>query len=228
MKKIIAYTLTSLAILIFLFSIAIMFIGTRAIQNNEPLYIFNHSFTIVGSSSMVGSNPDSLDVNDITIIRKGNFEDIEIGDVIVFQGNVQGSSGLVIHRVVGYEEGFGFTTKGDANNNVDQDIQAQPYVTEENYQGTLVTKITFLKPLAGFANTSRNLVFGILTILLIAMIVWEGTHLFKTYKKEKELEYEIQNQEKIDEIKRIDKEKLYQEILEEEKAKKSASQSKKD
>jgi len=205
-----------------------MFIGTRAIQNNEPLYIFGYSFSIVPTDSMKGSENDSLDPFDIAIIKKMTYEDIQIGDVVVFQGNVQGAQGLVIHRIIDYVEGSGFKTKGDFYNDVDQDIGAQPFVTEENYQGTFTSKITFLKPLASVAASSRNLVFAVLTLLLIVMIVWEGSHLIKTYKTEKEETLKMEHEAKIAELKELNKEKLYQEILEEEKAKLSDSKSSKD
>ncbi len=232
MKKILAYTLTAIALIIFASAISIMFIGSRAIKNNEPLYLFGYSFSIIPTDSMVGNETDSLDVNDIAIIKKGNFSEIEIGDVIVFQGIVLGRPSLIIHRVIDIDDQGRLLTKGDNNNTIDQEVadpqRRQEPITEENYQGVMVSKITFLKPLANIAATQKNLIFGILSILLVGMIAWEATHIIKTLKIEKEKELQAQHQEKIEEIKALDKEKLYQEILEEEKAKIESKQSPKD
>ncbi|MDO9629522.1 MAG: signal peptidase I [Acholeplasmataceae bacterium] len=154
MKKIISVIMTTLAILIFLFALSIMFIGSRAMKENEPLFIFGYSFSIVPTDSMIGDASDSLDVYDIAIIKQSLFADIEIGDVIVFQSEIQGVEVLVIHRVVGLHPDGGFETKGDNNASVDFNP-----VTEENYQGSFHGKITFLKPIASLAANSRGLIF---------------------------------------------------------------------
>jgi hypothetical protein len=101
-KKTITIVITSVALLILLFSIVIMFMGSRAIQKNEPLYVFGYSFTVVApTGSMIGDQPDSLDNYDIAIIRQGEFEEVEIGMVIVFQAESPAGQILVIHRVIG-------------------------------------------------------------------------------------------------------------------------------
>jgi signal peptidase I len=232
LKKILAYTFTGLALLIFASAIGIMFIGSNAIRNNEPLYLFGYSFSIIPSDSMIGDQENSLDVHDIAIIKKGDFNQIDIGDVIVFQGIVQNRPGLIIHRVVGFDDQGGILTKGDHNTVIDQEIlpiaQRQDPVTEENYQGVMISKITFLKPIASIAANSKNLIFGVLSILLVAMIVWEGSHIIKTYKQEKEEALKVEHQATLEEISNLDKEKLYQEILEEEKAKIASKTSSKD
>lgn len=199
-----------------------MFIGTRAISNNEPLFIFNYSFSIVPTDSMVGDNEDSIDPFDIAVIRKGSYDEIEVGDVIVFQGNVMGREGLVIHRVVGEHPDGYFLTKGDKaspSEAVDQDLPediAQPPITEEIFQGFYDSKITFLKPIARLASTSRGLIFGALAIFLAAMIVSEVIHMMKIIKEEKEKTLKEKHEKELASLSQIDKEKLYQEILDEE------------
>lgn len=214
LKKIISITVTTLAILIFLFSIGIMFIGTAAMRNNEPLYIFGYSFSIVPSESMIGDAPDSLDVYDIAIIKKSSFEDIEIGDVIVFQSEYQGIDILVIHRVVGPHLDGGFETQGDNNLSVDTNP-----VTEENYQGTMSGKITFLKPIASLAANSRNVIFLILSLVLVVMVITETLHIIKTVKHDKEEKLKLEFDKNLEDLKALEKEKLYQEILREEQEK---------
>ena len=185
-----------------------MIIGTSAIRRNEPLYIFDYSFSIIPSDSMIGDNDDSLYPGDIAIIRRASFDEIEIGDVIVFQGEVQGEPGLIIHRVVGEHHLGGYETKGDHNSSVDLDP-----VTQVNFQALYVSKITFLRPVAMFAAFQKNIIFAILSIVLLAMIISETIHIIKTVKKTNEEKLKQEQEE-------ILKEKLYQEVLEEEKKKK--------
>ncbi len=208
MKKIVTGILTGIATLIFILSIGIMFIGTRAIQRNEPLFIFGYSFSIVPTDSMIGDQEDSIDPYDIAIIRKASFDEINIGDVIVFQGEIGGTPALIIHRVVGIHPEGGFETKGDNPlNSVDPDP-----VTEDNFKAIYQSKITFLKPIAELATGSRSIIFGSLITVLLVMVILEVMSLIKTIKKEQENKLREQMKEEI-------KEKLYQEVLEEEKKK---------
>ena len=183
-------------------------------RKNEPLYIFGYSFSIVPTDSMIGDEPDSLDVYDIAIIKKTTFDEIEIGDVIVFQSEIQGKEVLVIHRVVGIHYEGGFETKGDNNASVD----VNP-VTEDNYQGSFDGKITFLKPLASLAANSRNLIFIGLSVILVVMVITETMHIIKTIKHDKEEKLQKDLEENIESLKALEKEKLYQEILKEEQEK---------
>jgi signal peptidase I len=191
-----------------------MFIGTNAMRKNEPLYIFGYSFSIVPTNSMIGDAPDSLDVYDIAIIKKSSFDQIEIGDVIVFQGEIQGIEVLVIHRVVGLHHEGGYETKGD--NNISVDVKP---VTEDNYQGSFHGKITFLKPIARLAANSRDIIFIGLSIILVAMVLTETIHIIKTIKHDKEEKLKKDFDENIENIKALEKQKLYEEILKEEQEK---------
>jgi len=157
---------------------------------------------------MVGNNEDSLYPGDIAIIKRASFEEIEIGDVIVFQGEIQGDPALIIHRVVGEHYLGGYETQGDHNASVDADP-----VTEDNFQALYVCKITFLRPIAMFAAFQKNIIFGILSLVLVVMIISETIHIIKTVKKTNEEKLKLEQEEKL-------KEQLYQEVLEEEKKKK--------
>ena len=191
-----------------------MFIGTNAMRNNEPLYVFGYSFSIVPTDSMVGDEPDSLDVYDIAIIKKSSFDEIEIGNVIVFQSEIQGKDVLVIHRVVGLHYEGGYETKGDNNASVD----VNP-VTEDNYQGSFHGKITFLKPIANIAANSRGVIFIGLSLILVAMVITETLHIIKTIKQDKEEKLRAEFDENLKNLKEIEKQKLYEEILKEEQEK---------
>lgn len=211
MKKTLSIVFTSLAIFIFVLSIVVMVIGARAIRQNEPLFIGGYSFSIVPTDSMVGDNPDSLDPWDIAIIRKTTFDEIEIGDVIVFQSEINNKPILVIHRVVGLHPDGGYETKGDHNTSVDMNP-----VNETNFKAIYTAKITFLKPIAQLAAVQKNLIFGVLSVLLLGMVVSETIHIIKITKKSQEEKLKKEQEERI-------KEALYQEVLQEELEKKEKS-----
>jgi signal peptidase I len=160
---------------------------------------------------MVGDNPDSLDPWDIAIIRKATFDEIEIGDVIVFQSEINNKPILVIHRVVGLHPDGGYETKGDHNTSVDMNP-----VNETNFKAIYTAKITFLKPIAQLAAVQKNLIFGVLSVLLLGMVVSETIHIIKITKKSQEEKLKKEQEERI-------KEALYQEVLQEELEKKEKS-----
>jgi signal peptidase I len=214
-KKTITIVITSVALLILLFSIVIMFMGSRAIQKNEPLYVFGYSFTVVApTGSMIGDQPDSLDNYDIAIIRQGEFEEIETGMVIVFQAESPAGQILVIHRVIGIHPDGGFETKGD--NNPTSDIDP---VTEDNFQGIYVSKITFLRPLSELASSGKNIIFLVLIIVLAALLISEVMNIIKHINESKKEELSLKAEAEIEAIKALEKEKIYQEILAEEQKK---------
>ena len=94
---------TGLAIIIFTLAIVIMISGTLAIRRNEPVFILGYALAVVPTESMVGDQPDSLDINDMVIIKKVDISDIDVNDhqVIVYQGYANnGAHILIIHRVL--------------------------------------------------------------------------------------------------------------------------------
>ena len=77
---------------------------------------------------MIGDQPDSLEPGDIAILQSGNFDQVSIGDVVVYQDqvNISGSikSILIIHRVVDINSDGSLVTKGDNPiNNIDRRLQ---------------------------------------------------------------------------------------------------------
>jgi len=209
LKKVLSIVLTTLAIFIFILSIGIMLIGTRAVQKNEPLFIFDYSFTIIPSTSMVGDEDDSLDQWDIAIVKKMGYETIEVGDVIVFQSEINDIPAMIIHRVVGPHPSGGFETKGDNNGSADLNP-----VTEANFQAMYVSKITFLKPIARVAAEQKGLLFALISVILLAMVISEVFHIIKMMKKTQEEKLKKEHDAKL-------KEELYLEVLAEESKKKS-------
>lgn len=196
--------------MIFLIALSIMVIGTIAIKRNEPLYIFGRAITAIPTGSMEGDLEDSLDIGDLAIIKRGSYEDIKIGDIVVFQQPITDDINiLVIHRVIDIKE-QGLVTKGDANSTPDQG-----FVTEDEYQGLYVSKITWLKPIVTTVTTSlgKTVIFGLITILLLGLLFSEVIHIIKTISHTQKEELDKKTQEEIERLKEIEKQKVIEETL---------------
>jgi len=219
LKKIISGIMISLTIIISGLSISIMFLGSSAYKNNELVYILNYSFSVVPTESMIGTASDSLNPGDMVIIQNSPFEDVEIGDVIVFQDqvNINGtpSNILIIHRVVDITSNGELVTKGD--NPLNQ-IDPHP-VTASTYQGSYYAKVIFMKPIVQLMLSSRSLIFLTLIAVLVILIIWELAHMYKTIAKTKKLQIEKKHEAELEKIISQEHDKIYQEIIIEEKLK---------
>jgi len=203
--------LSVLATIIIIFSIAIVFLSIRAMNNKTLFYMFGYSYSIVPTDSMIGENEDSINPNDFIIIKNVSYEDLNIGDVIVFQDHFNGSITLIVHRIVGEHYEGGFETKGD---NPIYNTDPRP-VTKDNYLGKYDSKITFLRPLANLVLNQRGIFFSIISSLLFIILMTEIVHILKVVKNEKEekliLENDLKKQEIIDKLKA----EVYEEISKE-------------
>ncbi len=215
MKKALTGIFSGLAILIFIASIVLMVSGTIALRRNEPVFIFGRALAVVPTDSMIGDQPDSLDINDMVLVKKTTIDEVGIGDVIVFQGvNGSGAPILVIHRVVNIND-EGLLTKGDNNSSIDQP-NYQDYVTEDNFQGVFQSKITFLKPVAQMMTSSKSLIFGGLAIVLTIMLISEVIHMFRTYQEDKKIELDKQHEQELEALREAQKKEILEEIIKEE------------
>ena len=210
MKKYLPKIITAISIIIFIMALSIMVIGTVAIKRNEPLYIFGRAVTAIPTGSMEGDLEDSLDIGDLAIIKRGSYEDIKIGDIVVFQQPITDDINiLIIHRVIDIKD-QGLVTKGDANSTPDQG-----FVTEDEYQGVYVSKITWLKPIVTTVTTSlgKTVIFGLITILLLGLLFSEVIHIIKTISHTQKEELDKKTQEEIERLKEIEKQKVIEETL---------------
>ncbi|HBG32361.1 MAG TPA: signal peptidase I [Acholeplasmataceae bacterium] len=217
MKKIFAIIITTISILIFVLSITIMVLGTTATKNNKLLYIGNYSFSIIPTSSMEGTLEDSLFPGDIAIIKKGSFNEVEIGDIVVFQSQISGLNALIIHRVIDIEDNGELITQGD--NPITNPQPDSGSVLESEYQGTYSSKISLLRPIVILMFSSRGFIFLILFFIILVMLILEIVHIMKTIQEEKK---KLDDQKHLDEMEALieaEKKKIYEEILAEEKQK---------
>lgn len=230
MKRIVTIILSIIAGLFFITSIGIMLMATIAQKNNHLLYVFDTSFSLIPSESMIGEADDSLDQFDMAIITKKPYQDLNIGDVIVFQSRQFTPQGCVsilkIHRIVGGDTVNGFLTKGDndlTNPVNDQDASncPDPRITETQYQGTLSSKVTFLRPLVRVIVQSRNIIFPIVIFILLIILFIEVIHLVKEFHNEKKKKLEEEQEafkKELEEKRQLEYEKILKE--EQEKLKK--------
>jgi len=136
-------------------------------------------FYVVSSGSMI----PELEVYDVLVVQ-GNepFEDIDVGDIIVFN-RPSGHDRVIVHRVASIIEDDPKTikTKGDAN---PSSIPGTDYpVTEEEYIG----KVAYVVPQIGFLT--RILMPPVNYVIIVVII---GIMIFKQYtknKKEKEKKF---------------------------------------
>jgi len=81
---------------------------------------------------------DGFNKGDVFIVRGVKFEDIRVGDIIVY--NIPSKSDPIIHRVVGVKGNI-LMTKGDANQ---AQLNFESSVTEEQLKGVAKYRIPYL------------------------------------------------------------------------------------
>lgn len=188
MKKALNYFLSIISIMLFVFSAYIVIAGTKAKVNNEILSFFGYGSPAVVTNSMAGDKPDSFEAGSLVITKNVDFEDIVIGDVIVFQ-----SEGILkIHRVKKVDENGNYITQGDNNNREDKDP-----VTQENYQGKMINHFSFF----GIGKKLPNIQMPILGALIIFLIIYIFVQIFQMIIKYKnsqleKLKEEVSNNER--------------------------------
>ena len=114
---------------LFILTIYILIAGVNAVKNNDMMDIFGYTYSVVPTNSM---EPD-IKVGDSVIGKKGSYEDLDIGDDIIYHYVYEDKDMFVVHRIIRYDEGYGFKTQG-----INTPTEDPIYVTEENYIATVV------------------------------------------------------------------------------------------
>jgi signal peptidase I len=194
-------------LILFLLAIYVMIFASRAFRKNELFHLFGYAYSVVPTDSMEGSNPNTVNKGDIVFIDKTPFEDLNVGDIIVFK-NDEGR--LVIHRIYSYNKTTGIiVTHGDKNpDNYDHPID------NSNYRGKFVSRLSFMN-IGILVYEHRALLFGFVMLLLGITITIELVSIFKTIN--------LRNKEKmaleLEELKNQKRQKMYEEIKAEEEGK---------
>jgi signal peptidase len=189
-------------IIIVVVGVLIIWFGLKMVTGTD------NPFYVVSSGSMV----PELEVYDVLVVN-GNilFEEVEVGDIIVFN-RPSGHDRVIVHRVAAIidEDPFTIRTKGDAN---PASIPGTDFpITEEEYIG----KVWHVIPDVGYIT---RIMQPPVNYIIIAIII--GIMIFKQIskgKKEKEPSYKSLNVEDdeaeissvtIDEFKKIPKDDAY-------------------
>jgi len=165
---------------------------TLAFGTQNPFYV-------VASGSMT----PELQVYDVLIVQGHEpFEDIEIGDIIVFN-RPSDHNRVIVHRVISITDDDPITlrTKGDSN---PASIPGTDFpITQEEYIG----KVVYTLPQVGYVTQLLKppINYVIIVVVIGIMIVKQITK----KKKEKELTFsdpvDSENQDTIEELSDIDK-----------------------
>lgn len=127
---------------------------------SEDSFMFGYKPYIVAGDSM---NP-TIKKYALVLIKQIGYEDIVAGDIIAFKAEQMGGV-TALHRVTDiYPDGF--ETTGDA-----VEITDWIHVTHENYLGREIWHTNITASLYHMAQSPRNILFGILFMLSLAIIV---------------------------------------------------------
>lgn len=140
--------------------------------NNKPVFIFNHAFFTIASSSMEPEYP----VNSVVIIKKVPFSDLSAGDVIVYKSYAL-RGGLALHRVAEIT-GEGIYTKGDRN-----DYRDNQLITVESYIGKSVSRITFFVNYLALVRSPAGFAVFFALPCLAAILLYRSVKLLQNAKK---------------------------------------------
>ena len=109
-------------------SVAVIWIGLTAYFGAE------NPFYVVSSGSMY---PELAMYDIIVISGHISFDDVKIGDIIVFD-KPQGRDKVIVHRVVAIVDDDPLTLRTKGDNNQNSMVGTDYPITEEEYKGTVV------------------------------------------------------------------------------------------
>ena len=170
-KQIILNVLLALSVLLFLFvAISALFFSQK------DAYLFGYKPYIITSESMEPVYMKRC----IVLIKKGSYDQVEVGDVIAFKAHKIGGQ-PAFHRVIEITND-GFTTKGDAAKHADEQT-----VTRDDFLGSEVYHTNILPKFLILTQSPQGIImFIVLPILLCAAIVVTIIFIVKTSKKKDE------------------------------------------
>lgn len=191
-----------IVIVLFILCIAYIFGSLNSLKNHRLFFVFGYSYSVVPTNSM----EPNIHVNDVTLIKKVSYDELELEDVIVYYNDERNI--FVVHRIKGYFDDGSFKTKGD--NNPDYDTI---HITEENYLGKVVASGSFLG-LGKIINNGRVFIFVFLAGIFIFIIISEVINIYKVMKEKQEEEFKKEQLTK-EQQKQIEREKLREEVIKE-------------
>ena len=196
-------------IIIVVVGVIIIWVGLRVVFGTQ------NPFYVVSSGSMI----PELQVFDVLVVN-GNepFEEVQIGDIIVFN-RPSGQDRVIVHRVASIidENPLTIRTKGDAN---PASIPGTDFpITEEEYIG----QVAYVIPQVGYITRilTPPINYIIIAIIVGVMIAKQFSKKRKqekstseTFELDEKEEPELSSQESIEKLDEIPKDKEYSESKE--------------
>ena len=172
--------------------VAVIWIGLTAYFGAQ------NPFYVVSSGSMY----PELAMHDIIVISgHAPFEDVRIGDIIVFD-RPKDHDKVIVHRVVAYVDDDPLTLRTKGDNNQNSIVGTDYPITEEEYKGTVIHVIPQVGYITKILQPPINyiiivVIIGIMIIRQIAKNKKASTEQMKTESEIKD-NNESQPNEKID------------------------------
>jgi signal peptidase len=131
----------------------------------DDFYVFGYKPFIIATGSM----ETNYMTNSTVVIKKGGYDDVQVGNVIAFRAKAMGDK-MAFHRVV-QVTGGGFVTKGDNNSAVDGALVARDnYIGREAFHTNATAY--FVQELHKPGGFFRVVVLPLLAILLIITSIY--------------------------------------------------------
>ncbi len=172
-----------------------------AVRKEKPVAYFGYSYSYVPSASM----EPTIKAGDSIIFQKTSYENLEVGDIIVYKSKSGSTEGLyIVHRIVEITD-EGFVMKGDNNQAVDSEI-----VTRDMVIGKYKKTFNFLN--IGKIAIKKNIIYLILTIFFVVIILTESVNIYLMKQKKNLKDIKKKNDELKDEVLKEMKEEILKEI----------------
>ena len=200
-KKIYQSIVTVITICLFIITMYVLIAGAISIKNGRMMNLFGFTYSIVPTNSM---EPE-INVGDSVIGKKEKFENLEIGDDVIYHYVYEDLDIYVVHRIIRYDEGLGYKTQG-INTSQEDPI----YVTKDNYISTRIWNGN-LANIGEIVLNNRGTLFLVLIGILLLIAANGVFDIFKILDEKKKISLEDEK-----EILKTDYEKELRRQVEEE------------
>lgn len=179
-KKIYQSIVTVITICLFIITMYVLIAGAISIKNGRMMNLFGFTYSIVPTNSM---EPE-INVGDSVIGKKEKFENLEIGDDVIYHYVYEDLDIYVVHRIIRYDEGLGYKTQG-INTSQEDPI----YVTKDNYISTRIWNGN-LANIGEIVLNNRGTLFLVLIGILLLIAANGVFDIFKILDEKKKISLE--------------------------------------
>lgn len=176
-KKAVKIVNLILSVVMFAFSLFILFNVVSAKSQNKPVYIFDHTLLVVVTDSMT----PELEVGDFVLAKKIDIDDVQLGDNVVYvakSGSLRGYR--IIHKVVNIEVVDGntiLTTQG-----IKFGAPLDGPISDSDIVGVQVYHSSALGKVITFFSNVWNWIF---IAILVALVIFGARQVKKIIKEVK-------------------------------------------